>query len=120
MGDAVERFVGRRFDTLNLIGRCATSDVWCQTVADALNRPVHRMTHPEVATSRGAALVALVALDRIQMADVPRLVPVEKTFSPVPGHVSTLDQLFDAWLAGYKANKSLFHRLARIRRASQS
>ena len=35
---AVERFVGRRFDSLNFIGRCATSDVWCQTLADVLGR----------------------------------------------------------------------------------
>ena len=34
--NAVEKFVGRRFDTLSFIGRCATSDLWCQTLADVL------------------------------------------------------------------------------------
>jgi xylulokinase len=116
LGEAVERFVGRRFDGLNLIGRCAASDVWCQALADILERPVRRMSEPQIATSRGAALAALVAMKRISVEQIPSLVPVERTFTPVPSHAKTYADLFAAWLASYKATRPIFHRLQRPRR----
>jgi xylulokinase len=110
---SVERFAGRRFDELNFIGRCAASDLWCQTLADVLDRPIHRMSDPHMATARGAALVGLVALGRISVDMIPALVRVDATFRPDPRNVSTYAQLFDAWLRSYKANKPVFHRLNR-------
>ena len=112
----VERFVGRQFGELNYIGRTAQSDLWCQTLADVLDRPIRRMTEADMATSRGAALAALVALERISVADIPSLVGVEATFRPDPRHVSLYADLFAEWLASYKANRPIFRRLAKIQR----
>jgi len=112
----VERFVGRKFGELNYIGRTAQSDLWCQTLADVLDRPIHRMTDADMATSRGAALAAFVALEQISVADIPSLVGVEATFRPNPRHVSLYADLFAEWLASYKANRPIFRRLAKIKR----
>jgi xylulokinase len=111
---AVERFVGRPFGELNYIGRTATSDVWCQTLADVLERPIRRMADSGVATSRGAALVGLIAIGRITADEIPSLVPVERTFSPRRQYSKLYADLFAAWLASYKATKPLFRQLQRI------
>jgi xylulokinase len=111
---AVEKFVGRRFDQLNYIGRTANSDLWCQTLADVLERPIRRMAEPGVATSRGAALAALVAIGRITVDDIPALVPVERTLLPRQQYTRLYADLFAAWLASYKATRPLFRQLQRI------
>lgn len=108
---SVEKFVGRKFDSLNLIGRCARSDTWCQILADVLDRPIHRMSDPEMATSRGAALAALVALGRISVDDIPKLVRRDATFSPLPQNRLRYATLFDELLCGYKATRPIFRRL---------
>ncbi|MGD9721264.1 MAG: FGGY-family carbohydrate kinase [Pirellulales bacterium] len=110
---SVERFVGRRFAELNFIGRAAKSEVWCETLADVLDRPVHRMSEPQMATSRGAALAALVALGRISVAQIPDLVRVERTFQPDAARAAMYRDLFTTWLASYKATRPIFRRLQR-------
>lgn len=113
--EGVERFVGRKFDSLNLIGRCSRSDTWCQILADVLDRPVHRMRDPEMATSRGAALVALVALGRVSVAEIPTIVQRDVTFTPRAEYRQLYAQLFSELLSSYKANKPIFRRLGEIR-----
>lgn len=62
---AVERFLGRDGDArgggapLVLGGGAARSLPWARLVADVLGRPVRRLSQPEVAVARAAALVAL-------------------------------------------------------------
>jgi xylulokinase len=108
---SVERFVGRRFDSLNVIGRCARMDVWCQALADILDRPIHRTCEPEMATSRGAGLAGLVALGKITVEQIPDLVPIDRTFEPDPSRRKLHEELFAAFLSSYKANRPLFRRL---------
>lgn len=108
---SVERFVGRQFESLNLIGRCARSDTWCQILADVLDRPIHRMSDPEMATSRGAALAAWVALGRISVEEISSLVRRDATFSPQPRNRQMYAMLFDELLCGYKATRPMFRRL---------
>jgi xylulokinase len=109
--DSVEPFVGRHFEHINLVGGGARMDLWCQVLADILERPVRRVDQPEMATSRGAALVALVALGRIRAEQIPSLVRIERTFSPNPHHVPRYRELFDAFLRSYKATRLLFRRM---------
>lgn len=85
---AVERFVRRggprRFDHLNFIGGGARSDLWCQILADVLDRPIHRVADPALANVRGAGLLAAVALGRRRWDDVPELVAIDRRFEPDP------------------------------------
>ena len=114
---SVERFVGRRFDALNLIGGCARSETWCQILADTIDRPLRRMSDAHSATSRGAALVAWVALGRISVEEIPSLVPVEKTFTPDPRNHAAYETLFREFLASYKATRPIFRRFNRPSRS---
>ena len=76
-----------------------------------IDRPLKRMADPHVATSRGAALVALVALGRISVADIPRLVSADATFTPLPQNRVVYADLFREFLASYKATRPIFRRL---------
>ncbi len=79
--------------------------------------PIRRMADPGVATSRGAALAALVAIGRISVDEIPSLVAVERTFRRGRKRARLYSDLFATWLASYKATRPLFRRLQRIRRS---
>jgi xylulokinase len=108
---AVERFVGRRFEALNFIGGGARSDLWCQILADVLDCPLRRMSQPEMAIARGAAMVAWIALGRKDIDELAPLVAVDRTFEPDPRHRGVYNELFAEFLRGYKANRGIFRRL---------
>jgi xylulokinase len=103
--------VGRRFESLNVIGRCARSDAWCQILADVLDRPVRRMSDPEMATSRGAALAGLVALGRLKVDEIPDRVRLDATFLPQAENRELYARLFSQLLRSYKATRPIFRRL---------
>jgi len=107
----VERFVGRPFDGVNFIGGCARSDLWSQILADVLDCPVRRMAEPEMAISRGAAMVAWVALGRTTVDALASLARVERTFEPDPQNRQLYQELFAEFLSSYKSNRRMFRRL---------
>lgn len=108
---SVERFAGRRFESLRFIGGGARMDAWCQILADVLQRPIHRVKNPNMAISRGAAMVALLALGRIDPKSLASLAPIEQTFRPLSEHRQVYEQLFAEFLNSYKANRRMFRRL---------
>jgi xylulokinase len=108
---AVERFVRRPFDGLNFIGGGARSDTWAQIMADVVNCPIHRMAEPEMAISRGAAMVAWRALGRTSGDDLGSLARVERVFHPEPANRRVYEPLFAEFLSSYKANRGMFRRL---------
>ncbi|MEX0679515.1 MAG: FGGY-family carbohydrate kinase [Pirellulales bacterium] len=108
---SVERFVGRPFDGLNLIGGCARSDLWCRILADVLDCPLRRMADPEMAIARGAAMVAWVALGRATVDQLASLARVDCTFQPNPRHRALYKELFAEFLNSYKATRGIFRRL---------
>ena len=107
----VERFIGRKMDPLRFVGGGALSDLWCQIIADVLDRTILRMEEPIQANARGAALIASVGLGRIKFSDIPALVPVNREFSPQPMNRDLYDGLFSAFLTFHRKNRGLFHRL---------
>jgi xylulokinase len=113
---AVERFTGRRFESLNFIGGGARSRTWCQIVADVLQRPIRQMADPNFAIARGAALGALFALGRLSVERAGDVVRVAETFEPRTESQGVYDALFKAFLDSYKANRPIFRRLARVAR----
>ena len=80
--DAVERFAGDRLEPIRIIGGGARSDLWCQIMADVLERRAERVADPTDAALRGAAMLAGVALEAIDLQDVPGLIEVDRSFEP--------------------------------------
>jgi xylulokinase len=108
---AVERFVGRPFENLAFIGGGANSDVWSQIHADATGRRIRQVVDPVLANVRGAGLLALVALGRIGVGDIPAKVPMGKTFDPDPGAAKVYGELYGEFVNLYKRTKQIHRRL---------
>jgi xylulokinase len=111
--DYVERFIKRKMNALNMIGGGAKSDVWCQIMADVMNREIRQVKDPQQANARGAAFIAAVGLGYISFDDVPNLVPIEKSFTPNPDTRKIYDELYREFLNIHKLSKSISHRLNR-------
>jgi len=107
----VESFIGHEFDAIRFIGGGARSDLWCQIFADVLNRPIDRVADPLSANVRGAAFVAAVGLGKLEVEDIPALVPIESRFRPSRDHRAIYDELFQAFLEIKKNNEAMYNRL---------
>ena len=106
-----EKLSGSRFESVNLIGGGATSDIWCQIYADILNRPVNQIDRAKQANSIGAAFIASVALGEIQWNDISQLVHFKHTYTPQPENREIYDQLFKEFVHIYYNNKKMYRRL---------
>ena len=107
----VEPFIKRRAEAINVVGGGAKADIWCQILADVLERPMRQMKDPIHANVRGAALLASAALGYVGYEDIPGLVPVAKTFVPNPVNAKIYDELFAEFKEIYKNNKGAYRRL---------
>lgn len=107
----VEKFAKRRFDGIRLIGGGAVSDLWCQTLADVMDRSIERVAEPLHAGIRGAALYAGVALGQVRPDEVRGLVTLDRTFRPDPANRAVYDRLFAEFPQLHKIQKGMFARL---------
>jgi len=112
--EAVEKFTGRRLESLAFIGGGANSDQWAQIHADVLGREIRQVADPVLANVRGAALIALVALGRVRVEQIPDMVEVRRTFTPDPSTAAEYDTLFGEFVNLYKQTKGIFKRLNRF------
>ncbi|HUU01705.1 MAG TPA: FGGY-family carbohydrate kinase [Myxococcota bacterium] len=109
----VEKFIGKKFEQLELIGGGARSDTWCQIFADVMNRPMRRVAEPVMANVRGAGLLGAVALGLIAFEDIPRLTRIDRVFEPDQSGHAIYEELFTAFMSVYKRNRKLFAGLNR-------
>lgn len=87
---AVEEFAGNTFPFVRFGGGGALSALWGQALADALDRPVHRLVDPRVTNARGAAFLALAELGHLDLSAVPVLLQVQEVHEPDPAAVAAL------------------------------
>ena len=109
----VEKFIGRKMETLNMVGGGARSGVWCRIFADVLKRTTRQVKDPMLANARGAAFIASVALGHITFDDIPGLIEYENVYKPDPENAKLYDELFEEFLAIYKNNRAMYKRLNR-------
>ncbi|MEN9646872.1 MAG: hypothetical protein RL238_3541 [Actinomycetota bacterium] len=87
----VEAFVGNTFPTLRFGGGGALSPLWAQILADATDRPVHRLAEPRATNARGAAFLAFSQLGLLSLEDVPDLLQVQQVHQPDPSNRATME-----------------------------
>ncbi len=97
-----ERFAKRPFESIRFIGGGARSQVWCQILADVLERPIHQVEEPIQANARGAALLAALALGALTVAEIPEQVRVARVFQPDPGNRAVYRKMYRAFRAIYR------------------
>lgn len=110
-----ERFAGRGFERLRLVGGGAKSRLWCQIYADVLGRPVERAAEPELASLRGVAALALAALDAAATREIAAAADVSETLDPQLELRERYDELYAAFLGYYENNRRWLARLNRDR-----
>jgi xylulokinase len=107
----VERFAGRRLEAVTAVGGGARSELWCQVHADVLGRVVRQAADPVLASARGAALQASVALGHLGWDEVAATVPVARTFEPDPANGRVYDRLFPEFVNLYRGTRKIYARL---------
>jgi xylulokinase len=106
----VEKFMKRPLAELRAIGGGAQSALWCQIMADVLDRTIHQMENPLQANTRGVALLAAVALGYLDVADIGGTVQIANTYTPNPAHRHIYDAQFQTFLQLYKQHSKLLKR----------
>lgn len=109
--DHYEKFLGREVATVRLLGGGAQSDLWCQIVADVLDRPIERVATPRVAQLRGIALWSRVCLGELSLAEAAANVPVDRVFTPDPQDSLEYARMYDVYRRIYPAVKGLYRTL---------
>ena len=109
----VEKFLGRKTDTINIVGGGAQSDVWCQIFADVMNVEIKQVADPIYANARGAAWIAAAGMGEIQFNDISSLVQIRKIYQPLPQNRALYDDRFETFKLIYKQMKSVYQRLNR-------
>ena len=107
----VEKFTGRRVDSINLAGGGGSSDVWCQILADVLDVEVRQVQDPIQANARGAAFIAAVGLGEITFDDVPALVEIRRSYAPQAQNRALYGERFDVFKSIYKQMRGVYKRL---------
>jgi len=107
----VEKFLGRKVESINIVGGGAQSDVWCQIFADVMNVEIRQVADPIYANARGAAWIAAVGLGEIIFSDVPKLVQIEQAYTPQGENRALYDERFDIFTQIYKQMKPVYSKM---------
>jgi len=109
----VEIFAKRKFEAINIIGGGAQSNVWCQIIADVMDRKINQVNEPRHANARGAAALAIVALGYATFEEIATKTKIDKVYEPNSNNREIYDELFKEYLNIYKKNESIYKRLNR-------
>jgi xylulokinase len=106
-----EKFLGRKIESLNLVGGGAKSAVWCQVFADVMNLTIRQLKDPIEVNARGAAFIAAEALGLIKFEDLHQYVEVETVYTPNPANRAIYDKVFAEFVTYYQQTKGIYKRL---------
>jgi xylulokinase len=95
---------------VNVVGGGARSELWCQIVADVLQREVRQAEAPQMTNARGAGIQALAALGHLQWSEVGKLVPMAKTFAPRKEMAALWSERFEQFLLEFKHRRKISKR----------
>ena len=106
---SVENLIGREAESIRFAGGGASSEVWCQILADVMGRPIVQLDRPRLAAARGVALIASHALGFIpDFDDIGNIVTGRARFEPDERHRDVYDQRYALFLDFYQRNKTFF------------
>ncbi len=108
---AVEDLCGSRFEELRFSGGAAQSDVWSQTVADIMDRPVLQVANARYLNARAAAFLAFRQAGMVDERRVESFCPVKQRYEPLDANRDVYARLFEQFVAAYEANRGIFDAL---------
>jgi len=106
------RKLGFEDRVLRAIGGGAKSDLWMQIYADALGVSIERVSQPQHAGARGAALIAALGLGAYpNFASLRDAVTVDTVFTPREENRKVYDEAFETLKETYRSLKKLYRRV---------
>ncbi len=75
---------------------------------------IRQVDKPVLAGVRGASFLALIALGKLRVEDIPAMVPIRKVFEPDPSTKSLHDARFAEFVELYSQTKDIHKRLNRF------
>jgi xylulokinase len=119
--EGIERATGETIEKVHVLGGGASSALWCQILADVLDRPVVRTRHPE-ATSLGAAMLGAVAIGSLGSAAqaVQAMGGTGAVFEPGEDRARYARLYAEVFVGLYPAARGAMSKLARILREPRS
>ena len=100
-------------EPIRFVGGGARSPLWCQVIADVLQRPIIQIERPDLSSARGAAMAAAVAVGWFSsLTDTAGMVDTRDTFYPAAASGELYDQLFDRFVTYYERNGGRHARLS--------
>jgi xylulokinase len=97
---------------LNFIGGGATSDLWCQIMADITNRKINQVEDAQQAGAKGIALLASRTLGYIgSYEEIKDYIKIKNSFLPNSQHRELYDTIFREFKNIYKQNKEWYRRM---------
>ncbi|MFX1366776.1 MAG: FGGY-family carbohydrate kinase [Promethearchaeota archaeon] len=107
----IEKLVGKSTE-INCIGGGAKSEVWCQILADILERKILQMETPDLAAAKGSAIISMVGMKVLnEFSDAVPLIKVKKIFYPNIENKNIYDKLFNEYCKIYGRNRKMFMKL---------
>lgn len=107
----VEKMNARPFESINFIGGGANSAVWSQITADIFNRPIKQVKEPLMANSRGAAMLAWMALEHFDINAAAAAVEINRVFEPNKANRNLYDEMFGRFVDVYTRNKPVYMKM---------
>jgi xylulokinase len=99
---------------LNFIGGGASSDIWCQILADITNRNIHQVADAQYAGAKGVALLASIKLGFIDsVTELKKYIGIKQTFAPQSKNHKLYNNLYHEFKNIYKQNKKWYRRMNR-------
>ena len=109
----VEKFLGQKVNSINIVGGGAQSDVWCQIFADVMNVEIKQVADPIYANARGAAWIGAAGMNEIKFGEIPQLVQYKCVYQPQSQNRALYDEKFEIFREIYKQMKGVYQRLNR-------
>lgn len=113
--DGAEEAVGEPITEVVALGGGSRSTLWCQIIADVMQRRLVVVREPE-STCLGAGMLAAAAVGihgSIQEAAAV-MSGSGRSFEPDPATVPVYEQIFEVYRDLYPANRDIFSRLAQV------
>ncbi|MBO8182218.1 MAG: carbohydrate kinase [Archaeoglobus sp.] len=107
-----EKLAAKTQQAVNMVGGGALFDVWCQMVADAIDRPIRRIKNPQETGIRGAAAIAAVSIGKAKsFEEAVAKFEVDKVFKPDKDSASKFNTKFREFEEAYKKLRKIYRRL---------
>lgn len=107
-----EKQSGKKVKSIRVVGGGATSDVWCQALADILNIPVEVPEDPRYTGAIGVYYCVMVGLGVLKDYDeIYDAVNIQKTFKPNEGNNTIYNKLYNVYIKLFPTLEKVYNEI---------